>query len=106
MLSGSNSFADPLPGVPSIESPFFERIFAEGLYSEETLRIARDLHDRGYAVIDFPDDSIGEVADRIIADLRDSFDWQGWQKGKIGDLRIQDAWRVNQDVRRIAANPS
>ena len=45
MLSGSNSFANPLPGVPAVESPFFERIFAEGLYSEETLRIARDLHD-------------------------------------------------------------
>ena len=105
MLSGSNSFANPLPGVPAVESPFFERIFTESLYSEETLRIARDLHDTGYAVLDFPDNSIGEIADRIIADLRGSYDWQGWQNGKYNDLRIADGWRVNQDVHCIAANP-
>jgi hypothetical protein len=50
-----NSFENPLPGVPAIESPFFDRIFAEGAFSEETLAIARDLRRDGYAVIDFPD---------------------------------------------------
>src|SRR5207244_3733706 len=104
MLSGSNSFANPLPGVPAVESPFFERIFTEGLYSEETLRIARDLYDTGYAVLDFPDNNIGEIADRIIADLRGSYDWQGWRNGKYADLRIADGWRVKLDLHCIAAN--
>lgn len=99
-----NSFENPLPGVPAIESPFFDRIFVEGAFPEETLAIARDLRRDGYAVVDFPDPRLDERADRIIAALRDRYDWAGWRAGRAPSMRLQDAWREDEDVRAIAAN--
>jgi Phytanoyl-CoA dioxygenase (PhyH) len=99
-----NSFENPLPGVPPIESPFFDRIFAEENVSAETLAVARDLRRDGYAVIDFPDPEIEARAARIIAALHDRYDWDGWQSGG-SSARTQDAWQTNDDVRQIAANP-
>ena len=49
----SQIFENLLPGVPSVESPFFTQIFeAEGV-DPEIRRIARDLHHNGFAIIDF-----------------------------------------------------
>ena len=54
----SDVFANPLPGVPNIESPFFDDIFASMDIDEGTLAIARHLHDYGWVVIDFPETRI------------------------------------------------
>ncbi|QXE07175.1 hypothetical protein BJG93_08595 [Paraburkholderia sprentiae WSM5005] len=45
-------FKNLLPGVPFVESPFFERIFSDPAIDEETRRIARDLNENGFAVFD------------------------------------------------------
>jgi hypothetical protein len=92
-----------LPGVPLIDSPFFEGD-APHLLTEDQLRVARDLNQKGYAVIDFPDPDIGNKIDRIKTDLNTRYDWPAWESGKTDNLRIQDAWRFNEDVRSIAAN--
>ncbi len=93
-----------LPGVPLIDSPFFEGN-APKLLSADQLRVARDLNRKGYAVFDFPDPEIELKIERIKDDLSSRYDWQAWESGQTDNLRIQDAWRFNADVRAIAANP-
>lgn len=103
-----NSFQNPLRGVPDVESPFFEEIFAAKEIDLETMRVARALHDRGYAIIDFPDPDFDARADRIKRQLTPNYDWQRWRKtgwASNDGLRIQDAWATNEDVKAIAGNP-
>lgn len=97
-------FRNPLPGVPVVESPFFERLLGEMELDPETERVARELHEYGYAVLRFPDPEIDEVAEALKEQLRPRYDWDGWNSGVRQDLRIQDAWQDNALVRRIAAN--
>lgn len=97
---------NPLPGVPNVESPFFDQLFAEGTTPPELRSIALSLARDGYAVIDFPDEDISGMADRIRADLHDRYDWEARAAGRGADMRLQDAWKFNDDVRRIAVNPN
>jgi hypothetical protein len=100
-------FNNPLPGVPNIESPFFEQIFSAAGLDAKTLAVAKALHTDGYAVIDFPDPDFDAVAERIKADLRSSYDWEQWLKTgfDVGvGLRLQDACWTNADVMRLATN--
>jgi hypothetical protein len=101
-------FHNPLPGVPLIESPFFDAALAELDLDEPTKAIAVQLHKQGWAVIDFPDPEFDVLAERIKRSLHSRFDWDSWRaKGwrDNDELRIPDAYKFNEDVRRIAANP-
>lgn len=75
--------------------------------SSEERRIAIDLHERGYAVLEFPDDQLNERIPRIKASLADRF---MVNEGDIHSLnlnsrgRVQDAWSFDEDVRAIACN--
>ena len=91
-----------LPGVPMVESPFFPQIVETSDWDEETRRIGRDLHEKGYAILDFPE--VDGIADRVRESLEDKFDLAAWRGGAGQGLRIQDAWQFNEDVRRIAVN--
>ena len=96
---------DPLPGVPRIDNPFFERIFSQLDTDPETRRIARDLYDKGYAILDFPDSDIGRLCEEIKAKHTPSrTEFDDWRAGRL-DLRIQDAWRGDANVKRLAVNP-
>lgn len=95
--------SNPLPGVPAVESPFFEEIFVPERFSAEELRIARDLHDKGFAVFDFPDPEIEAKAERIKQSLHDRYPWAQW-RARTADMRLQDAWKTNDDVRSVAVN--
>jgi len=96
-----------LPGVPLVESPFFETEINRVSLTNDQRRIAFDLHEKGYAVLKFPDDDIDARADRLIDVLSKEFDIPGWRekgwKTREG-LRAQDAWKRLDDVRIIAAN--
>jgi hypothetical protein len=98
---------NPFPGLPLIESPLFPMLkTAQGFTAEEE-RIASDLHEKGYAVLDFPDAEIEERIDRIKAGLgpRYAIDFANPESDKTqGERRIQDAWAFDEDVRAIAAN--
>lgn len=92
-----------LPGVPAVESPFFDQIFTTDGFTENEIRIARDLRDRGYAVFDFPDEDLRNKADAIKAALHSRYPWEAWQTGDA-DMRIQDAWTFDANVHSLATN--
>ena len=103
----SATFTNPLVGVPNVESPFFDQIFTAASVSPDILRIARNLNRDGYAVIDFPDPDFDSVAERIKSSLAPEYDWKEWRENgwaKNRGMRVQDTWKSNPDVRRIAAN--
>jgi hypothetical protein len=94
-----------LPGVPSIESPFFDTLFADA--DASTQQLARQLNQHGFAVIDFPEGDFDALAEAIKAELAPRFDgaaWGAFRDGQGSDLRLRDAWRISANVRRIAAN--
>ncbi|PVX28082.1 phytanoyl-CoA dioxygenase family protein [Sphingomonas pokkalii] len=98
---------NPLPGLPLIESPLFESLKSTIATTPEEARIATSLHERGYAVFDFPDADLDARIDRIKANLapRYGIDFESPDSDKtLGERRIQDAWTFDDDVRAIAGN--
>lgn len=98
-----------LPGVPLVESPLFEVSVGSADMTPEEVEIARSLHERGYAVIDFPDPQIGERIDRIKTRLAAIFGFDPDDTSvstSPGAMRLQDGWKTDPDVRAIAANPA
>lgn len=98
---------NPLPGLPLIESPLFPASLRDMGLSEDEARIGLELHERGYAVFDFPDPELDARIDRIKANLAPHFgaDFGNAESDKtIGERRIQDAWKFDPDVQAIAAN--
>jgi hypothetical protein len=100
--------SNPLPGIPLIESPLFPSLIEGMGLGDEERRIAVDLNERGYAVIDFPDPAIHERIDRIKREFAPRFgldpEQPDRQTGVPAPRRVQDAWLENEDVRAIAAN--
>ncbi len=97
--------AVPLPGIPDVESPLFEKIFQAKNVSAETREIARKLHKDGYAVLDFPEPALDQLAANIVRSLDSSYDWDRWRKGTSPGLRVQDAWQNVPEVKSVACNP-
>ncbi|MES2159348.1 MAG: phytanoyl-CoA dioxygenase family protein [Pseudomonadota bacterium] len=95
------------PGLPLIESPLFPALVHSQDFTDVEMQIASSLHEKGYAVFDFPDTDIDARIARIQHHLgpRYGIDFEDPQSAKaVGDLRIQDAWKFDEDVRAIAAN--
>ncbi len=84
----------------------FDEHFPVAGTDPELLRVARSLHDDGFAVIDFPDDRFDRRVEEILASLADRFDWDDWRADRVEGLRIQDAWHFDEQVRAIAVNQS
>lgn len=95
------------PGMPLIESPLFAASVGTLGLTEDEMRIATSLHEKGYAVFDFPDVEIDCRIERIRQSLGPrygiDFDDPGSDK-TIGERRIQDAWKTDADVKAIASN--
>lgn len=105
--SEQSSFINPLPGVPHVESPFFAAILKHSDFDAETRRVATDLFTKGYAVIDFPEPDFERMAETIKHDLHSQFNFQYWKD--VGhphgiSLRLQDAWKFDENVRLLASN--
>lgn len=66
--------------------------------------VARDLERDGYAVITFPEPELDRLVEDIWQSLQTYFDWDAWKTGKSGDVRVPDAWTVNESVRKVATN--
>jgi Phytanoyl-CoA dioxygenase (PhyH) len=96
-----------LPGVPLVESPFFDEIVDASGFDAETARIARDLNKNGFAVLRFPDAEFDARAERIKQKLASHFDFAAWraERWKHDGMRVQDAWRFDPDVHALAVNP-
>lgn len=98
---------NPLPGLPLIESPLFPALKDAQGFTAEQARIASDLYEKGYAVLDFPDADIHARIERIKDALgpRYGIDFANPESDKThGECRIQDAWKFDKDVQAIAAN--
>lgn len=101
----SEKFVDPMPGVPLVESPFFEQRLATdpAFENPEWKRIARDLHRVGFASFEFPADDFDAMAAEIIESLDGRYDWTDWQE-RDTSVRVMDAWEDVDAVRKIATN--
>ncbi|WP_031343005.1 phytanoyl-CoA dioxygenase family protein [Novosphingobium lindaniclasticum] len=98
---------NPIPGLPLVESPLFSSLKAEQGFTPEEERIASELHEKGFAVLDFPDVDINARIDRIKAALGPKYGihFADPESDKTtGERRIQDAWKFDADVQAIAAN--
>ncbi|WP_088183227.1 phytanoyl-CoA dioxygenase family protein [Sphingobium sp. Z007] len=98
---------DIFPGIPLIESPlFYAQKASLGLTDEED-RIATSLHEKGYAVFDFPDAQLEARIDRIKHSLAPHYATNLADPNSdktVGERRIQDAWSFDEDVHAIAVN--
>lgn len=95
------------PGIPLIESPLFPQMVETLGLSDDERRVAQELHDRGYAVMDFPDAEIESRIERIKQNLAPRYGIafnDPLADKTVGERRIQDAWKFDDDVRAIAAN--
>ena len=98
---------NPLPGVPLIESPLFHMLLPSLGLSDEEVRIAVDLNQKGYAVFDFPDADINDRIARIQQRLGPQYGVDFFDPATdktAGERRVQDAWKFDSDVLAIAAN--
>ncbi len=96
-----------LPGVPDVESPFFEAIFDAKPGPEAWRRVADDLNRDGFAVIDFPEDNLDAYGAAIKQALNDEYCWDAWharQRMPDGGMRVQEAWQDVDAVKAIAVN--
>ena len=103
-----SSLRDLFPGIPLVESPLFHAMIDELPLNPEERRIAIELHERGYAVIDFPDDQLFDRVERIKSVLQPRFaiDISDPKSVKDAGHRVQDEWIYNEDIRAIACNSS
>jgi hypothetical protein len=62
-----------LPGVPIVESTLFPALVEELDWTDKEKRIGFNLHELGYAVVDFPDDELDARIERIKASLTPRF---------------------------------
>lgn len=103
----SHPASNPLPGLPLVESPFFDRFFERPGVDPLVQKLARELRTNGYAVFDFPHPRFNSLADQIIRELGPQFDLGAWrakkQADQTGGLRVQDAISCAA-VREIATN--
>jgi Phytanoyl-CoA dioxygenase (PhyH) len=96
MTIKNQNWANPLPNVPWVESPFFSKIFTSDRFSEQTIEIAKSLNEKGYAILDFPALDFEAIATQI------EDDWNKSPDGK--DSRIQDAWKFSSAVKKLACD--
>jgi hypothetical protein len=99
----SAGLVNPLPGVPIVESPFFEVLSEQFAPDAELLRIARDLHRDGYAIVDFPDAQFESRASALCTDLDRYYNWDEW-RAQGGGMRVHDAWKFDANARALAVN--
>jgi hypothetical protein len=85
--------------MPWTESPFFEKELAASTASKQEKIFLRDYARNGYAIVDthIPH----RLLDVAVETMRSTFD-----KIKGADKRVQDAWKYNEAVKRIATDPN
>jgi len=97
-----------LSGIPFVESPLFYKELDQLEFTDLERKAAISLHERGYAVLDFPDVELDQRIERIQASLAPRFGLSFGDRSAITNTgenqRIQDAWLFDPDVKAIAAN--
>ena len=88
-----------LPNFPLIESPLFAEHYNRGTFGDHTA-VARDLHNRGYAVINIFNNSPDGMAkiDKVNEEMKSFFE--------SDQYREQDSWEKYNSVAEIALEDS
>lgn len=86
-----------LENMPWVESPFFDELLEKSHYKEEIKKQIRFFSENGYLVIHPEIENFDDISKDIIQSLDD-------QQRKLG-FRVQDAWRYQQNVKRLACHP-
>ena len=81
---------------PNFENPFYD-FEKDSRFKNEFNSLKED----GLAIIDFPEENL----DKMISNIKSNLD-PIFKKTSFGNQRIQDAWKFNDDVKRIALNCS
>ena len=89
-----------------IDSPLFSAHHAEELFGDH--RLAEQLHQQGFAVVDLGRERMHGLAEDIRQDLSERFagevdDWKA--RGCLYSPRLQDAWQQSYAVRQLALLP-
>jgi hypothetical protein len=92
----SNGTPRRSPSVPWVESDGLEAHLQRAGADAATIAFARDLSQRGYAVIDL-DEGVEGLCDQVVRETEPYF--------KAGKVRVQDAWRRSEAVRELASLP-
>ena len=93
--------------MPLIESPLFEAILESDYFTEAEKPLARDLHAKGFAILGFPDAQFDDRAARMRSKLHACFGEREALRDKsvfVEGPCVQDAWRVDDDVKSLACN--
>lgn len=85
----------PEHNLPWVDSPFFNAELQASNLSDEDKAFIKHFADEGYVIFD-PKIDEAEI-DALVAELQPRFD-----KITDGDYRIQDAWKFNERVRKMA----
>jgi hypothetical protein len=102
-MSMISTQASPLPGVPIVESPFFDVLSQSFAGDADLLRIAQDLRRDEFAVFDFPDAVFDAHAAALKKDLDRHYDWPQWLLPG-GGMRIHDAWKFHPGSHALVTN--
>lgn len=103
-----STLRDLLPGVPLVESPLFYALLDDMDLDPSQRQVAIDLHERGYAVLNFPDVALDGRIERIKEYLQSQLDVDMSNPDAVKNSgavrRVQDAWAYQDDIREIASN--
>jgi hypothetical protein len=90
--------------TPWIDSPFFPTLLEHAQLDEATKRLVEKFADDGYVIVDSGFDRAG--IDEIVRGLEGRYRAGDPEASFSNERRIQDAWRFNEGVRRLATMPS
>jgi hypothetical protein len=99
MTTNQQNWKNPLPNIPWVESPFFDKIFTRDRFSEQTIQIAKSLNEKGYAILNFPETDFDSIVEQIKKEVYDE-----QKSSNEGRARSQDAWKFSSAVKKIACN--
>ena len=73
----------------------------------EIIKIAIDLHHKGYSILTFPENNFESLAHNIIEKIKHNFNLNEWKKNgwkNNSGLRLQDEWIKNDEIKKRASN--
>ena len=87
-----------LDNIPWVESPFFEELLEKSPYDDKIKAQIRFFSENGYLVINPEIENFDTISSHIIQSLS--------EQQRLYGSRVQDAWRYQENVRKLACHPT
>ena len=101
-MADSRSITTEAIHIPWVDSPFFEQLMLDAELDDRDRKIVQHFAEHGYAVVD--PEIPRAILDGAVKDLSGRF-VAGSGNYYSDDRRIQDAWNVSDNVKKIATAP-